>query len=697
MPRVEFTDRACSPVDFLPEITTVHRSTSMPQMLMRNQFCLAQPESNTTGVNTTPPAQTDRASTPVRLSATDQGINAVVVMATKEAYTPHIVTVEQGTSLRRPRTKQSATSMPHISFLEKETSMPQVHTMHKNISTDNMNMVDKHTSTMIDITAAYRDTVAASRPLSITRGTAMEHKIMISKETSPPRLTTIVERASSPVKTIMVDKAVLANKGEIMEPVDTYQAPGEAPKKARKARQRPRLASIEEDSTESSMESLDEEPVFSMSPLLYPPRSPRLPRMSSTSTSHKERLWPSTPRMGKSAVSAFNYESRTLPSSIVCKVEMGTNTGRVRLTTRGTSTGMPCTSEKGVSTDTLPVETKMAECISKLKTVRNRLEQKQSDKPESPTIVEHGFGIVRDTPSPVGIIRIPSITTKGVDTNEDISKKPSLAIGMRSKSVGDNLNDNELVPLANQVMLSTSGSSDGSSGGDFDDRGLSPRLKARKQRLDINQLLRSSSLPERDNPPPPVTLPKPNIQTVHPQIIPKINLEDFKGKPTSTSKKPANRPAISPTFSQSSKKSTTRSVAISPTPSQQERVQSPTRNRVLAQSPTRNRASVQSPTRNRKAVSSPTRNKPSVPSPTRHQSVPSPPTIPIRRRSNSQGSELRKQKDRGKLAQVTNNKNPAEDNVPDPPRRSSSLRHALLISRSIDGASSHKDGSPSKK
>ena len=54
------------------------------------------------------------------------------------------------------------------------------------------------------------------------------------------------------------------------------------------------------------------------------------------------------------------------PTSILCTVEAGTSTPPV-----------PSTEDKAVATESVAVDSKMAECISKLRTVRQRLETQQ--------------------------------------------------------------------------------------------------------------------------------------------------------------------------------------------------------------------------------------------------------------------------------------------------------------------------------
>ncbi|KAK2143253.1 hypothetical protein LSH36_859g01015 [Paralvinella palmiformis] len=546
-PRTSLAERASSPIDVTPEIVTVHRGTSMPPIVQKDETSVAEPDRESVGINTpAAPSRVDRASTPIRISVQqDRGVNATVDTDDKQSGTPRIDVSDKST-WKKPTTTHSSTAMPQISYLEKETCTARVHILHKNTSTENMTMTDKQTNTVGDITSTYRQLVTSGgeRPPMVNRGTTMAtdsapFRITAAGEgTAPPKCELVtVDRASSPIKPMTVDRGVSASKGEILEPVDTYQSPGSG-KKHRKVRTRPKLAAIEEDSSETVNESAEDENMRMMSPLLFPPLTPinrRLPRpkMSIAGILHKERLLPSTPRMGKTVVSAFNSEMRSSSSAIILKVDTGTNTKNATLETRGTSTEKESTSDKAVSTEFLPVEGKMAECISKLRTVRNRLEQRPCQ--------DVGTAAANSDWNLAKVHHRPTVC-------------PTPGIAMRSKSLGDSLNDQDsLSQFVGQSPLNTSGSSDGgSSHGDSDERVSASRQKARKRRLDINQLLRSTSLPERDSSPPATPplgrapLSKPKIRTVYPQVIPKLNIDDFKSKSKDVAKKsPTRLPASS--------------------------------------------------------------------------------------------------------------------------------------------------------
>lgn len=173
----------------------------------------------------------DRAVSPVRaLTRDSQTSTPHVPLMTQGSNTELALRVDIGVQSKHVSTCDRETSMLRTILLEKETSTRHIHLLHKNTSTDNQIMVDKQTTMTTDVKAAYLE--ATARPaLTFSRGTCT------------PRRPTASDRASSPVRFSCVDKAVLATKGDALEPMDTF--PGVGKSKARKPFVASRKAKLE--------------------------------------------------------------------------------------------------------------------------------------------------------------------------------------------------------------------------------------------------------------------------------------------------------------------------------------------------------------------------------------------------------------------------------------------------------------------
>ena len=523
-PTTTFVNREVSPV---PELqpsppATAEKATATPRISYTDRE--ASPVRGFTkekGTATAVVKTVDRGSAPMAIATKTREISAVVKMATKGVCTPHVTRRESSTEMATTQMVDTATDMPHVSFVEKETSTPPVHTMHKNISTENISTAEKQTSTgIVDVTAAYRETIAVS-PLTVTRGTCTPIITTNTRETSPPQFNPMKDRASSPVCVIrMVDKGVSVTRGEILEPQDRFQKVGtsKTPMKPVAENTRPTLACIREDSAEllssdddcGTPQECGTHQVTISSPLVSTASiTPQKAFM------HKETFQTSQPRLGTTLQSTFSSVSSGAPSSILWKVEMATNTPEVSLETKGTSTPPVEKEDKAICTESITMEGKMAACINKLKNVRQRLEQQ------------------------------PLYTQASSQAQISLPSKPPvdsafklISMQARSKSVSDSLNEGGLAvtPLVSPLLArGPASSSDSLTASECSDQDLpllqgrhSRRLGlARKQRLDISQLLlRSASVPE--NAYPPYERPKLQVRTVQAQVIPKLSVENQK-------------------------------------------------------------------------------------------------------------------------------------------------------------------------
>jgi len=247
--------------------------------------------------------------------------------------------------------------------------------------------------------------------------------------------------------------------------------------------------------------------------------------------------------------STFSTTQGTSPaSSILWKVEMGTNTARVTQ------------HDKSIGTDAMPMDARMAECISKLKNVQERLEfQPQSPQPRSePWRSERKTAPISEvhlTLGPIVELVVPRTrqstpAASKVSKLEDISEMHPSTLGPISEQVvprtramytsgklsrlgvvnqRGGLGGRSPSILAPHPEISSPGCVDsndaegGAAGGHGKVRTPmtgSPMMQraslARKQRLEINELLRSASLPESES------LPRAGSVTVTPKTSPKL-------------------------------------------------------------------------------------------------------------------------------------------------------------------------------
>ena len=361
-PKRSYVDRAASPIRFEPSVREA--GTCMGSVDYKDRAC--------SPVHT--PTQDSE-------SMTERQATVTVATATRA-----ITLADSATQMKRIKMATSGTGMSHVSYIDKETTTRHILFVNKNVSTENITTADKQTATAVDITAAYRYSIAAST-CRVTRGTCTPSVVMATRHTSPPPAIPIVHRASSPVLVPRRDKAVSVTRGELREPVDMFPSVGRPtlpPKPAADATAAtiPRLASIDEDTHESSDD--DDDHQTAPPPPSTPTHSPCFSPGAESRFSFNESLF--------SASFARPYTDGTRrstflgggggdggvggASSILCTVETATNTSGVETHTKGTCTPPPAeTEDKAVCTEAVTVGGKMAECITKLKTVRHRLEQ----------------------------------------------------------------------------------------------------------------------------------------------------------------------------------------------------------------------------------------------------------------------------------------------------------------------------------
>ena len=391
-PERSYVDRAASPIRFVREVGTCMGSVQY----------------------------VDSACSPVHTPTRDnESMTEGQKTASVATATRQVALADSATQMKRTKMATTGTGMSHVNYTDKETSTRHVLFVNKNVSTENILTADKQTATAVDITAAYRSSIAAST-CRVTRGTCTPAVVMATRHTSPPPATPIVHRASSPVLVPRRDKAVSVTRGELREPVDTFQSVGRPSVPLKPAADVttttiPRLASIDEDSHETSD---DDGHQTAPPPPSTPTHSPRFSPSGETRFSFHESLF--------SAASFARPDARRSTvlggggggggaSSILCTVESATNTSGVETHTTGTCTPPPAeTEDKAVCTEAVTVGGKMAECITKLKTVRHRLEQQQ---PPTAAITAAIMADGRALSGKSGVVRQEAIDSSSIDTS----------------------------------------------------------------------------------------------------------------------------------------------------------------------------------------------------------------------------------------------------------------------------------------
>ena len=169
---------------------------------------------------------TQDAATDTEDHQTSDGLNAAplcgdVKCTQTTAVCSDVVDVGVGQSVVTTSDASTLAKLMPITF-DKETCTARGHQVNRSIATDSLSTADKQTWMPIDITGAYLASTAAAsrRVLSVSRGTSTPFNL-----TAPSQ--PLIDRATSPVRVTLVDKSVTASKAEALEPVDTFQAPGQ--------------------------------------------------------------------------------------------------------------------------------------------------------------------------------------------------------------------------------------------------------------------------------------------------------------------------------------------------------------------------------------------------------------------------------------------------------------------------------------
>ena len=538
-PIVRFIDRDSSPVkDLEPKKVTMDRATYMPRIIkLSKQTATPVTPTRQVATSTKQVQYTDRESSPVRFPTRSRGTLATVATSTKEASTVHIRTGEQTTNTDPATITDSGVGSSSVIYYEKETGTPHINTMHRNTATDNMSTAEKQTSTTVDVTAAYRGLIAPEHvPVTLSRGTCTAPPDRTDRETSPIKyLGTTTERATSPIRKRYVDKGISVTQADLMCPVDKFHRPGQGkqrvlskitPKEEEAVTFVP-MATIQETSS-------DEE---STCTAVHSMKSVTDKQSGAHSVVHKERLWLTAPRLGNTTskfskvpvqtaptsphrpISTFSANGSAQTSSILCKVETGTSTPPVE------------TEDKAMCTESFSVDGKITECISKLRTVSQRLEAQtttfhtNTGSMSEPIYSRADTGkresvITQATTAPVLCRQVAATPARRVEA-EGIGPLPSIL--KRTRRLGGKPGDNESsYPfLARKELHSIDTGMVGS------DTGF--KSKARKQRLDITQLLHR---PPGLGPPVPPTALHP-MQGAHARLVsPSSRLGTLDEKPS---------------------------------------------------------------------------------------------------------------------------------------------------------------------
>ena len=184
----------------------------------------------------------------------------------------------------------------------------------------------------------------------------------------------------------------------------------------------------------------------------------------------------------------FSSTGKMSPTSILCRVEAGTSTPPV-----------PSTEDKAVATESVAVDSKMAECISKLRTVRQRLEQ-QPSSPSNGSAVHPAPGPIytKTHHQPVCTVTHSPDKPAEVKVTSKVAPSPSkVALSPSNKPPKVRIGHRDARP---KLIMGRDSSTD--SGPDSPTNSITCNRKARKQRPDLFQMLRSTSTTANTDSPP---------------------------------------------------------------------------------------------------------------------------------------------------------------------------------------------------
>ena len=499
-------ERAVSPVaEFIPPVikTTCKGTLTETRVFSDRQTSTTKIQLSESSTSTSVETR-DRASTPIRLNVEDKGVCARADTSSQSTETNVTTTCDVASSTQKVMTTNSFTSTIKLTLVEKETCTPHIHQMNKNVSTDNMVTADKHTST-IDVGAAYKEAVSSQEQAIVTvnRGTSTPIVKYVTKETSPPRFSMTRDRASSPVRLRTADKGVMARKGEMLAPVDTFQAAGNMQNMPQRLlADTPRYMTLDSIHEDRESQSSDDDRSVVHCKLIQ--GTAKSFNSDQNTLIHKEKFC-TVPSQKHASIFTADVASGA-PSSILWKVEMATNTPEVFLETKGTSTPPVEQEDKAICTEAVELDGKMAHCISKLRNVSQRLEQQ-------PVYVQASS----NTP------KSPLSTSSG-----EFYLKPNFP-QLRSRLIGDKTSSE----TRGLKKLSSSDSQSESSDAETPKRPTRPLRSrtalARKQRPDLTDMLRSMPSETKSNKEPSI-LSKPNFQvkTVNTKVLPKLGFEQVK-------------------------------------------------------------------------------------------------------------------------------------------------------------------------
>lgn len=211
----------------LPEITRTadvleasHFSSGLTAQLLREIVDVGQRMTSSSRDHTRDAATDNREHQPS--NALDEAqICSEVKWTQTAAECSDMVDTGVGQSVVTTSDASTLAKLAPITF-DKETLTARAHQVNRTVSTDSLSTANKQTWMSVDVTSAYLASTAATtrRVVSVSRGTATP-----STFTAPPQ--PLVDRATSPIRVTLVDKSVTANKAEALQPLDTFQAPGQ--------------------------------------------------------------------------------------------------------------------------------------------------------------------------------------------------------------------------------------------------------------------------------------------------------------------------------------------------------------------------------------------------------------------------------------------------------------------------------------
>ena len=288
-----------------------------------------------------------RGSSPVRFRGKDKKIMIKPQMTSVDVETTPTPTSDVCVSTLNVTMVDSGMETVKTQLAEKQTLTTKLHSINKMVGTETTRCVDGFTCMATDVASAYKVSITPKPVQTCSRGTRTKAVKCATKETSPHQPFT-TDRACSPIKFVETNKQNAPARYQSKEPRDLYQSVGMITMPFRPVADHPK----------SDLESIEE---LSEPDDVLNGRGARNLRLL----------------IGRRAVSETDLENRSHHGQGFVYKEDFVSIVPLKKDVQCKETSTPPVEmeDKCVCTESLQLGSdKMAECISKLKTVKQRLE-----------------------------------------------------------------------------------------------------------------------------------------------------------------------------------------------------------------------------------------------------------------------------------------------------------------------------------